>query len=452
MKKQTLIRQIEESFKSFKDILNNPPITQTKKLDELLEILCTYKVQISIKPTWRYIKKCIFCNNVCSINDFIDFPCNNCFRSAHKACLSDTALLISPDLIEDLLNISCSCNKKIPYQVIVNCFSPEKFKQIKTNSVCFFCKESINSLSSSIKFKTCKCQQKFHDNCLKKIALQVSPDLEEGELSNGILCNFCRSPLNLNTIKECFLKNEFQNIKDEAASRKYIQQLIDEDEKKKLEREILANNKQDDCAICGEKKIISKDFITLDCNHRYCKDCVKDLAVNKIKEMKCSKNDISCPECKEPISIYILQNVLDKETFNAYDNFVVTHYQSKIFTEEIAIRCPNSECFYFFVMAKNSGITHHTCEVCKTHFCVNGCKKPHDGKTCEQYRKELMDQEAEEQFNLLVQREKLRQCPKCNIWVHKITGCNHITCKRCKAEFCYICGGANYGSCGHQFQ
>jgi hypothetical protein len=33
----------------------------------------------------------------------------------------------------------------------------------------------------------------------------------------------------------------------------------------------------------------------------------------------------------------------------------------------------------------------------------------------------------------------IKFCPKCFIQIHKITGCNHMTC-RCGQEFCYVCG------------
>ena len=39
----------------------------------------------------------------------------------------------------------------------------------------------------------------------------------------------------------------------------------------------------------------------------------------------------------------------------------------------------------------------------------------------------------------MVEKEKCKKCPKCEVWIMKNEGCNHITC-RCGAEFCYVCG------------
>jgi len=34
---------------------------------------------------------------------------------------------------------------------------------------------------------------------------------------------------------------------------------------------------------------------------------------------------------------------------------------------------------------------------------------------------------------------KLQECPKCNATIEKDGGCNHMVCKRCKFDFCWVC-------------
>jgi hypothetical protein len=43
-------------------------------------------------------------------------------------------------------------------------------------------------------------------------------------------------------------------------------------------------------------------------------------------------------------------------------------------------------------------------------------------------------------FEKFVQGKKFKQCPKCQFWVEKNMGCDHMVC-RCNFEFCYKCGG-----------
>jgi len=34
-----------------------------------------------------------------------------------------------------------------------------------------------------------------------------------------------------------------------------------------------------------------------------------------------------------------------------------------------------------------------------------------------------------------------RKCPACNARIEKNQGCNHMTCRMCKHDFCWICMG-----------
>ena len=40
--------------------------------------------------------------------------------------------------------------------------------------------------------------------------------------------------------------------------------------------------------------------------------------------------------------------------------------------------------------------------------------------------------------------KKWRRCPKCQVVIERIDGCDHMTCSsRCGFEFCYRCGAAS---------
>ena len=54
-------------------------------------------------------------------------------------------------------------------------------------------------------------------------------------------------------------------------------------------------------------------------------------------------------------------------------------------------------------------------------------------------------QANDDKFLDFAKGSKFKQCPKCQFWVEKNTGCNHMTCM-CGMQFCYQCGG-NYPKC-----
>lgn len=84
------------------------------------------------------------------------------------------------------------------------------------------------------------------------------------------------------------------------------------------------------------------------------------------------------------------------------------------------------------------------CPCCRTTICLL-CRQSHLGLSCEQHR---WNQRIDLDFNKFVEcirKHELKKCPKCQSWVEKSEGCNHMVC-RCRHEFCYRCNG-RYGSC-----
>lgn len=78
----------------------------------------------------------------------------------------------------------------------------------------------------------------------------------------------------------------------------------------------------------------------------------------------------------------------------------------------------------------------HKCFTCQSIYCPH-CKVAtglvqrldHTNVSCVAYQ----------QLKQTLGEETFISCPKCNTYVVKIDGCNHITCW-CRTEFCYICG------------
>ena len=63
----------------------------------------------------------------------------------------------------------------------------------------------------------------------------------------------------------------------------------------------------------------------------------------------------------------------------------------------------------------------------------------HDGDTCDSYTSKFEgNQDMNSSSFFAAQSINARMCPGCSMWVERISGCNHMTC-RCGMEWCYVC-------------
>ena len=74
-----------------------------------------------------------------------------------------------------------------------------------------------------------------------------------------------------------------------------------------------------------------------------------------------------------------------------------------------------------------------TCTKCQKRSCVHCKAAEHPGKICSQ------DEDTQRVLRLAEQK-KWKQCPGCQNMIEKTEGCLHMTCSRCRGEFCYHCG------------
>ena len=192
------------------------------------------------------------------------------------------------------------------------------------------------------------------------------------------------------------------------------------------------------CNICGEN-YRAGEFITLDCDHRYCKTCITSQVKILVDEGKVG-NEISCPECQKPVEPLIIFNILDPETKDKYDKFLLRSLEGK--KGEVFISCvgkPGVECeFGQFVSVDR---VDYTCPVCGANFCPKCKEDVHLKITCEDQKiaKKYKDLGIEE----FIKNGTMQFCPWCTAVVEKNDGCKYITCKsnECKSVrfFCWDC-------------
>jgi hypothetical protein len=77
------------------------------------------------------------------------------------------------------------------------------------------------------------------------------------------------------------------------------------------------------------------------------------------------------------------------------------------------------------------------CHNCHTEFCFYH-SNAHAGRPCGEMSTQIDDDERMELA--LSMGESTKQCPNCSILTQKKGGCNHMTCRQCGQNWCWVCG------------
>ncbi|EGC29258.1 hypothetical protein DICPUDRAFT_43095 [Dictyostelium purpureum] len=212
-----------------------------------------------------------------------------------------------------------------------------------------------------------------------------------------------------------------------------VKNMINED-KKIIERELEMKTYQ--CFICFDEHPIEKIYTLDECFHRFCNGCLEQHFSTQIfnggvKNIRCPD-----PDCGRLVSYHEVKHNVDTSTLSKYEEFLL---QISLSEDPNFRTCPRSNCNTALIGDPDAPMIVCPKESCKFAYCFN-CKDAwHSDITCEQYKrwKEENDQ-AERKFQEW-SRANTKPCPKCNSKIEKNGGCNHMTCKRCSHEFCWLC-------------
>ncbi|XP_063723330.1 uncharacterized protein LOC134851260 [Symsagittifera roscoffensis] len=192
---------------------------------------------------------------------------------------------------------------------------------------------------------------------------------------------------------------------------------------------------ESDCDVCGEMRILMSRSC---CNYNICNECMAMYTAGQVVQ-KYELVSVECPNCRKCMHTEEVRYRLKYSLFQSAHEI----YQERI--REVAL----SSSEYFCPHCRNILQAHEgssnarskilkTCSSCGTQSCSR-CRVPwHTGMSCKRY------QEGERSMRqwargTVVQRNAV-QCPGCRRWYQKSDGCDHMSCKKCRTEFCYSCG------------
>ncbi|CAM2713597.1 unnamed protein product [Rotaria socialis] len=202
-----------------------------------------------------------------------------------------------------------------------------------------------------------------------------------------------------------------------------------------------------ECAVCLDEKPIA-DFgerFSATCNHdrrQMCTDCVRRTTHSIIRDSVTT--DVHCPElnCNALFDFDTVQRLLvDFNPFSDRPKTAVKAFGHRLamgYVENMKnfVWCAHG-CGWGCELVDGAG-PMFTCLNCKEKTCAHHRIKWHSGMTCAKYDRELIkDREFQQNKNWL--RDHAKECPACHIFIQKNDGCDHMTCSRCKHEFCWLC-------------
>ncbi|KAK3285623.1 hypothetical protein CYMTET_6783 [Cymbomonas tetramitiformis] len=204
------------------------------------------------------------------------------------------------------------------------------------------------------------------------------------------------------------------------------------------------------CAICNSEERLgnSTDFpvVTTACKHEAsvaCKDCLSEHIKHAIKntgnlEVQCPLCMVSDPGCTTFLEYEDIKRLATKTVFARYDDLL----RQRCLNQDASFQfCKNPSCTSGQFHQTQASEPIVTCVSCGAKSCFVHDAVWHEGLTCEEYDEEQRKKShaADDQKSCELVKEITKPCPKCNAPIIKKSGCDHMTCTRCKFEFCYDC-------------
>jgi ariadne-1 len=195
------------------------------------------------------------------------------------------------------------------------------------------------------------------------------------------------------------------------------------------------------CDICCEDGPGLESF-AMKCGHRYCVGCYRQYLFQKIRE-EGEAARIQCPSdgCGRIIDARSLDLLVTSDLADRYHELLNRTY---VEDKDSLKWCPAPDCKNAIDCAVkrkdlNRIVPTVACR-CGHRFCFGCSLDDHQPAPCELVKRWLKKcADDSETANWISANTK--ECPKCNSTIEKNGGCNHMTCRKCKHEFCWMCMG-----------
>ncbi|KAG4078504.1 hypothetical protein HA402_009216 [Bradysia odoriphaga] len=202
-----------------------------------------------------------------------------------------------------------------------------------------------------------------------------------------------------------------------------------------------------ECEICllPFTEVNSISFV---CGHQFCDSCCCRYFEEKILNDG-EANNIRCPHssCKMLIDDDTVLNLISE---NARQRWEILIAHTFVKSHPLMRYCRSEDCEY----AVKVKVLEPSQVICKCGYesCLKCGEMWHDSVTCDLLKK-WIEIQLEDVESAKWMKEHAKRCPNCKINIEKNGGCNHMSCRSCRHEFCWVCmqDWRGHGSC-NQYQ
>ena len=194
---------------------------------------------------------------------------------------------------------------------------------------------------------------------------------------------------------------------------------------------------QSQCIVCFDESAIATSRPC--CSKLVCTDCMVQIVRLSVTEgivhIKCPN-----PECDKALTDKEIVQLIgyDADLKRKYDRFRLDYVK-----DGNKKACPRCCLITEHKLPRKFRLKESDvklkCTSCDLEWCFK-CHAPwHEGLTCKAFRT------GDKQFHQWTEGRvrsvpNCQKCPICRVYIERSDGCNHMTCRRCGTEFCYLCG------------
>ena len=212
--------------------------------------------------------------------------------------------------------------------------------------------------------------------------------------------------------------------------------------RKSLQNSNVATRPKQPCQVCLEDKDWTEfDGLSIpDCQHptrTICDACT--IQHVQIAFRVRFTDDVYCPESE--CGVKFDSSIVSKLLALSNDQTLVDRYERYVLHREIEkmdgfVWCSNPKCNSGQLNEGGASNRIVTCHSCRQKTCFVHKVRWHEGLTCDEYSYNIGTNDEKSQEWILTNAKK---CPRCPYHIQKNDGCDHMTCTRCRHQFCWLC-------------